>query len=400
MRPDARCAGSDAARLGAFLLRGACCALLSLAPASLTVAASSAAALSPVEELRDLSLEDLANLQITSVSKRSEALSKAAASVFVITGEDIRRSGANSLPEALRLAPNLEVARLDAQSYAISARGFNTFQASNKLLVLIDGRSVYTALHAGVFWDQHQVMLEDIDRIEVISGPGGTLWGANAVNGIINVITKSAAQTQGGLASLQAGNVDQSGAIRYGGRFGERGSYRVYGMGLGRGGTYTPAGDDAHDDWLGRQGGFRMDWQGALDAFIVQGDLFSHELAQDGELTGGNLLGRWTHALGEESELQLQLYYDQAERSTVGVEDELQVFDTIAQHNFRLGARHRIVLGGHRRQVRQHAECVRPGSRQRRRSARQLVPAGQHRPDRGPHPHLGHEIRVQQLQRL
>jgi iron complex outermembrane recepter protein len=207
-----------------------------LAPASLTVAASSAAALSPVEELRDLSLEDLANLQITSVSKRSEALSKAAPRFSSLPARISAVPAQTASPRRCGLRPILRW-RGSMRRAMRSPRGFNTFQASNKLLVLIDGRSVYTALHAGVFWDQHQVMLEDIDRIEVISGPGGTLWGANAVNGIINVITKSAAQTQGGLASLQAGNVDQSGAIRYGGRFGERGSYRVYGMGLGRGGT-------------------------------------------------------------------------------------------------------------------------------------------------------------------
>jgi iron complex outermembrane recepter protein len=349
MRPDPSRAGDHAARTStASLATGICwwgAAILSLAGADLAVSTASAAATSPVEELRDLSLEELANLQITSVSKRSEALSKAAASVFVITGEDIRRSGATSLPEALRLAPNLEVARLDSQNYAISARGFNTFQASNKLLVLIDGRSVYTALHAGVFWDQHQVMLEDIDRIEVISGPGGTLWGANAVNGVINVITKGAAETQGALASLQAGNVDQTGAARYGGRLGERGSYRVYGLGFERGDTETADGEDVNDDWLGRQGGFRLDWRGAVDGFTVQGDLYSHLLPADGELTGGNLLGRWTRALSEDSDLQLQVYYDQSERSTFGVQDELQVFDASAQHNFALGTRHQIVWG-------------------------------------------------------
>jgi iron complex outermembrane receptor protein len=309
-------------------------------------AAALATAAGTLEELRDLSLEELANLQITSVSKRAQALSKAAASIFVITGEDIRRSGAASLPEALRLAPNLEVARIDAQRYAISARGFNTFQASNKLLVLIDGRSVYTALHAGVFWDQHQVMLDDIDRIEVISGPGGTLWGANAVNGVINIVTKNSGETQGALASLQAGTIDQTGAARFGGRFGDGGSYRVYGLGFQRGDSQFPDGGNAGDDWFGRQGGFRVDWQGSQDLFTIQGDLYDHELPEDGDLTGGNLLGRWNRMLSQDSELQLQLFYDQAKSSTPGVEDELQVFDIEGQHNFRLGERHLIVWGG------------------------------------------------------
>jgi iron complex outermembrane recepter protein len=304
-----------------------------------------AAAMNPVEELREMSLEDLANLEITSVSKRAEALSKAAASVFVITSEDIRRSGAMSIPEVLRLAPNLEVARLNASTYAISARGFDSFEASNKLLVLIDGRSVYTPLHAGVFWDQQQVMLEDIERIEVISGPGGTLWGANAVNGVINIITKSAIHTQGALASLQAGNVDGSASVRYGGRLGERGGFRVYGLGFKRGDTIAPNGHDADDDWAGRQGGFRMDWQGALDALTLQGDLYSHALARGGDLTGGNVLGRWTRSLSETSALQIQAYFDQAERDTPGVEDSLRTFDLEAQHDFRIGMRHRMVLG-------------------------------------------------------
>ena len=152
-------------------------------------------------DLSELSLEELAQVEITSVSRRAEPVSQAAASVFVITAEDIRRSGAPSLPDVLRLAPNLQVQRMNAGEYAITARGFNGFETSNKLLVLIDGRSVYSPLHSGVFWDSLNVMLEDIERIEVISGPGGTLWGANAVNGIINIITRSAGDTQGSLAS-------------------------------------------------------------------------------------------------------------------------------------------------------------------------------------------------------
>jgi len=152
-----------------------------------------------VADIADLSIEELGNIQITSVSRHAERLSDAPAAIFVITGEDIRRSGATRLPEALRLAPNLEVARSSASSYAISARGFNNTIA-NKLLVLIDGRTVYTPLFSGVFWDAQDVMLEDVERIEVISGPGATLWGANAVNGVINVITRRASDTQGAFA--------------------------------------------------------------------------------------------------------------------------------------------------------------------------------------------------------
>src|SRR2546426_883065 len=184
---------SDAARV--------CIAII----AALTALAANAQTGKP-SDLADLSLEELANLEITSVSRRAERLADAPASVFVITGDDIRRSGATSLPEALRLAPNLEVARVDSRQYAISARGFNNTIA-NKLLVLIDGRTVYTPLFSGVFWDAQDTLLEDVDRIEVISGPGATLWGANAVNGVINVITRRATETQGTLLVAGAGDL-------------------------------------------------------------------------------------------------------------------------------------------------------------------------------------------------
>src|SRR5688572_10704576 len=208
-------------------------------------------------DLADLSLEELSNIEITSVSKRAERLSDAAASVFVITGEDIRRSGVTTLPEALRLAPNLHVAQAHASCYAISARGFNN-SAANKLLVLIDGRSVYTPLFSGVFWDVQDVLLEDIERIEVISGPGGTIWGTNAVNGVINVITRSSKDTQGGLAAAHAGNREFGGVLRYGGTFGADGSYRVYGKHLDHDRTATASGAAKTDSWHKSQAGFRV----------------------------------------------------------------------------------------------------------------------------------------------
>jgi iron complex outermembrane receptor protein len=177
--------------------------------------------------IEELSLEQLSDVVITSVSKREEALASAAASVYVITGEDIRRSGATTLPEALRLAPNLQVARADANQYAITARGFNNTLA-NRLLVLIDGRIVYSPLFSGVFWEVQDVVLEDVQRIEVISGPGGTLWGQNAVNGVINVITKAAADTQGLMVSAGGGNRQRAVTTRYGGTLGGGGHYRAY----------------------------------------------------------------------------------------------------------------------------------------------------------------------------
>jgi iron complex outermembrane receptor protein len=320
------------------------------------------AAYSPsVEDLRSLSIDDLANIEVTSVSKRPEPISQAPASVYVITSEDIRRSGAITLPDALRLAPNLQVARLTSQSYSISARGFNSYQASNKLLVLIDGRSVYTPLHAGVYWDQQQVMLEDVDRIEVISGPGGTLWGANAVNGVINVITRHSGDTQGGLVSTQWGNVDQRGALRYGGRLGENSSYRVYTQDLERGPMALRNGNSATDAWDNEQGGFRVDSATLNNSFTVQGDAFDNAIDLGGHNRGGNLLARWTHQLGAGSAIELQTYYDRVERTLPGLVDSLETFDVQAQHSFKAGEDHQFVWGGgYRRTTDEFANRLNP----------------------------------------
>src|SRR5213594_1993110 len=181
-----------------------------------------------VPDVTAMSMEDLMNLQVTSVSKRTQKVADAAAAIFVLTQEDIRRSGATSIPEALRLVPGLEVARIDQNKWAIGSRGFNG-RFDNKLLVLIDGRSVYTPLFSGVYWNVQDVMLEDVDRIEVIRGPGATLWGANAVNGVINIITKKAKDTQSALVSTGAGTEERaSGSARYGSTIGNT-AFRVYG---------------------------------------------------------------------------------------------------------------------------------------------------------------------------
>src|SRR2546426_10617122 len=198
--------------------------------------------------LKKLSVEELMNIEVTSVSKRPEKLSETASAIQVITQEDIRRSGATSLPEALRLATNLEVAQIDSRQWAITARGFNNSTA-NKLLVLIDGRTVYTPLYAGVFWDVQDTLLEDIDRIEVISGPGATVWGANAVNGVINIITKRAKDTQGTLVSGGGGTELRGfGGGRYGGQLGSTLNYRVYGKYFDRGAAVPANGRGA---WAG-----------------------------------------------------------------------------------------------------------------------------------------------------
>ena len=215
-------------------------------------------------ELVHLDLTALMNIEITSVSRRPERLSDAAASIFVITGEDIRRSGATNLPEALRLAPTLDVVQVSASGYTVSARGFID-SAANKLLVLIDGRTVYTPLFSGVFWDVQDVLLEDIDRIEVISGPGGTLWGVNAVNGVINIITRSTKNTPGGLLAAGGGNRETIGALRYGAAAGTQGDYRFYGKYSSRNHTETANGTVKDDAWHKGLVGFRSDWEHAAD---------------------------------------------------------------------------------------------------------------------------------------
>ncbi len=311
--------------------------------------ASWPAASQTLRELSDLSLEELSQVEITSVSKRPEPLGNAAAAVYVITSDDILRSGVTSLPEALRLAPNLEVARVDAQTYNISARGMNSVNASNKLLVLVDGRSIYTPFFTNVFWDQQTVMLDDIERIEVISGPGGTLYGSNAVNGVINIITKSSADTQGGLIDAKVGNVVQRGDGRYGGKLGDAGTYRVYALGFGEGHTDRQDGSSVMDAWNGKQAGFRSDFKALGGAFTVQGDFYENLIdTPGGRRNGGNLLGRFsTRVLG--SSLEVQAYYDEQDRATVDANggratEKLRTFDVQAQDVVAFGAHH-IVWG-------------------------------------------------------
>ena len=301
-------------------------------------------------DLSHMSIDELANIEISSVSKKKESLSAAAAAVFVITQEDIRRSGYTSLPEALRLAPNLQVARVDASQYAITARGFNTTTA-NKLLVLIDGRTVYTPLFSGVFWDVQDVMLQDVERIEVISGPGGTLWGSNAVNGVINIITRSAHATQGTLLNAGFGTEERGGAARYGGKLNDDTTFRVYAKGFERDGTETANGTDVHDRWYKQQAGFRLDSGSAGDKMTLQGDIYDGKLDQmtnrDKTISGANLLGRWNRSLGGDDSLQIQTYFDRTRRDYPGVfREQLDTYDIDVQHRFRWRKNHDIVWGG------------------------------------------------------
>jgi iron complex outermembrane receptor protein len=304
-------------------------------------------------ELSRMSIEELSNVEVTSVSKRPERLADAAAAVYVLGNEDIRRAGVQSLPEALRLAPNLNVQRIDAVDYAISARGLNGFESSNKLLVVVDGRSVYSPFYSGVEWSQIQPDLTDIDRIEVVSGPGGTLWGANAVNGVINIVSRPADLTQGVAGQVAAGDGHQFYSLRYGGKLGPSGAYRVYGRAFDRADTRLD-GKNAGDGWRGGQVGFRSDFEGASTHVTLQADFYFDRVPSAipnfprGKLTGQNLLGRWTRS-GERSELEVQAYYDRYERIARGILDGVQTYDVQAQQRLSLGP-HRLVIGaGYRR---------------------------------------------------
>jgi iron complex outermembrane recepter protein len=300
--------------------------------------------------LKSLSIEDLMNIEITSVSKRGESLSDAAAAVYVITREEILNSGARSLPDILRLAPNLQVAQITSSSFAITARGFNG-PAASKLLVLIDGRTVYTPYHSGVSWDVQDVLPEDIERIEVISGPGATLWGANAVNGVINIITRKASETQDGSLRVGGGNLEQRGSVQYGGQAGSEVAYRAYVDSFHYGDDVIATGMNAEDAWHKSQGGFRLDWLQAGDLVTLQGDLYTGSEDQfhaaDEGISGHNLLTRWNHAFSEASSLQVQAYYDYTKTSIPNVgSDELNTYDLDVQHAFTWGSRQSIVWGG------------------------------------------------------
>ena len=334
-------------------------ARLAAAIASTLAAGAAQGALMQVarSDLADLSLEQLSNVVVTSVSRREEKLSQAAASIYVITAQEIRASGATTISEALRLAPNLDVARADAVQYAISARGFNNVLA-NKMLVMIDGRTVYTPLFSGVFWEAQDVLLEDVERIEVISGPGGTLWGANAVNGVINVITKSARDTQGAMAWLGTGNRETSGSARFGGEI-LGGYYRVYAKSADRSNSERADGSDVRDSSQMTQAGFRADWGTHARSFTLQGDAYDGSVDQTGpsrEISGANILGRWIHDLEGAGSINVQAYYDRTKRfHPSSFREALDTFDIELQHGFQV-AKHNVVWGGGYRESRDQIE--------------------------------------------
>ncbi len=302
-----------------------------------------------VEELRNLSVEQLGEIQVTSVAKSPQSLSDAPAAIYVISHDDIIRSGATTIPEMLRLAPNLEVAQLNATSYAISARGFNVgdnASLSNKLLVLIDGRSVYSPMFGGVYWDMQNVLPENIERIEVISGPGAALWGANAVNGVINIITRASADTQGGVLTLGAGNYERDVAVQYGGRLAPDLTYRAYGEYSVFNSFPQSNGQSAGDGWSQPQGGFRLDWAPPHDSVSLQGDLFTAAEDPNGYIWGRDLATTWHHQFEDGSSVQLLAYYEQDARTVEnGPGFWLTTYDIELQHNFNVGGWNDIVWG-------------------------------------------------------
>ena len=318
-------------------------------------------------DFTQFSLEELKSVQITSASKMPENISEIPAAVFVITQDDIRQSGVTSIPEALRMAPGVEVARVSATEWAVNMRDLNQLFA-NKLLVLMDGRIIYSHLASGVFWDIQDTVLEDIDRIEVIRGPGAALWGVNAVNGVINIITKKAADTHGGQVTALGGTEEGSGTVRYGDAMGKDGHYRIYAKYFNRGGLFQDNTDIRNDasksDWQSGRGGARMEWapDGGRDNFFVEGELFKNryqadiptltekapyvETSQDtSRAGGGHMLGRWTRGFSENSDSVLQFYYDYYDKDIDYANVKVNTFDLDFQPRFPFLERHELIWG-------------------------------------------------------
>ncbi|MFT3911727.1 MAG: response regulator [Ferruginibacter sp.] len=312
--------------------------------------------LPPVSKLKKLSVEELMNLEVTSVSKTPQKLAEVASAIQVLTGDDIKRSPTTLLPEILRLAPNLQVTRSGAHDWAVAARGFNGAPIANssladKLQVTIDGRAVYNVLFGGVYWDVQGVLKDDIDRIEVVSGPGGTLWGANAVNGVINVISKNAKETQGFTAAASYGTFLKDGfAIQYGSHIDSSFYFRIYGNRFDFNSTRFETDSSANDKWNMTKGGFRMDYMPkGKSSFTLQGDLYAgnEDMGDSTQINGQNLLGRWKHRFSENSGLSFQVYYDRTWRNAKPdlLTDEISTLDFDLQHNFKILKVNRILWG-------------------------------------------------------
>ncbi len=327
---------------------------LSVRPALLLVSAllysHGTAQASEIIDLTEFSLEALGDVVITSVSKKKEKKSSAAAAIYVLTGDEIRAHGVRSLPDALRLIPGLTVAKSGASDWAISARGFNSFLA-DKMEVVMDGRSLYTPLLSGVFWDAQSTFIDDIERIEVIRGPGASVWGANAVNGVINIVTRSSKDTSGTVVNTGVGTETKSHlSARHGGKLGEKGFYRAYVQSSDYDETKSLSGGGANDDWDYKQAGFRTDFQLDNSADLtVQGDLYDSNTSSNdstGEISGFNLLGNWNKTLSNGSNLSTRVVYDHIERLMPGQFDEdRDQYEIELVHNFQWGTQHDIVWG-------------------------------------------------------
>ncbi len=345
-------------------------------------------------DLTLLSIEELMDVQYITIAKKPQKLFETPAAAHVLTAEDVERAGATNVPDALRMIPGLQVAQHNANSWAVTVRGFSGLsrgisgQFANKLLVLNDGRSVYTPLFSGVLWETQDVLLEDIERVEVIRGPGAALWGANAVNGVINIISKHAEDTQGAHLTVGSGNEQRAfGRLRYGGMLNDFSYYRFYGSFLSNDNSVDKKGDPVHDGWHVFRSGFRLDSQPNRNTSLtLQGDLYDGRVDQTYDIitapqapyrenldftnrvSGGNLLGRWTQRLARDSELSLQLYYDRINRKEAVVRGNINTFDLDLQHFFRLGTRNEIIWGAGYRLIHDHFDStfsfsLRPGSR-------------------------------------
>lgn len=325
--------------------------LLSATPATAETAAAGQ------DDLSNLSIEQLANIKVRSASKREEPLSAAPAAMYVIDHEQIVRSGAVTIPEMLRLAPNLQVYQQGPAHWTVTARGLNGNPGlqsfSNKLLVLVDGRTVYAPHFSGVYWDLPDVLPDDIERIEVISGPGATLWGANAVNGVINIVTRPAASPAGAFVDLRGGGVQQAAGLRFAGALGKDVNYRVYGRWLHEDAAELPDGGSAHDGWRRLGAGFRLDWTAsARDSVTLQGDIFDGRLDEPGGthegISGHNLVARWNRNTEDGHGFQLQAFYDRIHRSNSANAPKFHIdtYDVDFQDSLGLGGRHELVWGG------------------------------------------------------
>lgn len=317
-----------------------------------------------LEYLKSLSIEELLQTEVISVSKKSEQLFDAAAAVFVITQEDIKRSGVRNIPDALRMVPGLQVAQINGSTLAITTRGFNDW-FSNKLLVLVDGRSVYTPLFSGVFWNVQDTVLEDLDRIEVIRGPGATMWGANAVNGVINIITRHSKETQGGMVVGGVGNIEKPLAVaRYGGKAGHDLTYRVYAKGVKRDSFVTADGSDGGDEWQSLRAGFRMDIpMNVEDNLTVQGESyrgendfgfrlsgfltppFTRELHEVQDYHGGHLITTWQRKVSDQSNIEVKCYYDWSYMDQIVIEERRDTIDIDIKHHTQRHPQHEVVWG-------------------------------------------------------